>query len=81
MNSKVVTLFLVVVCCFLSWHQASAKIGPQCLLPLDVGVCRSSQPRYGYNPETNQCELFMYGGCEGNENNFETLEKCHEICS
>ncbi|KOX71262.1 Kunitz-type proteinase inhibitor kalicludin-1 [Melipona quadrifasciata] len=81
MNSKVVALFLVVVCCFLSWNQASAGIGPQCLLPLEVGPCKADMQRYGYNPETNQCELFSYGGCDGNTNNFRTLQECHEICS
>ncbi|KZC10068.1 Kunitz-type proteinase inhibitor kalicludin-1, partial [Dufourea novaeangliae] len=52
-----------------------------CLLPLEHGPCRAMIPRYGYNPNTNQCEEFKYGGCSGNANNFENLQKCQQICS
>ena len=27
------------------------------------------------------CEEFIYGGCGGNENNFETLEECNQQCN
>ena len=27
-----------------------------------------------------KCRRFQYGGCEGNENNFETLRECNDIC-
>lgn len=33
-----------------------------------------------YNSQTGQCEEFNYGGCFGNENNFETIEECQETC-
>ncbi|UYV83287.1 WFIKKN2 [Cordylochernes scorpioides] len=26
------------------------------------------------------CKSFIYGGCEGNKNNFETKEECEEAC-
>ncbi|KAK3868114.1 hypothetical protein Pcinc_026477 [Petrolisthes cinctipes] len=33
-----------------------------------------------FNPETNQCQTFRYGGCDGNLNNFETEEECWNAC-
>nr|QKV49749.1 tissue factor pathway inhibitor 2 [Blarina brevicauda] len=51
-----------------------------CLLPLDVGPCRALIPSYYYDRYTQSCRLFMYGGCEGNTNNFETLEDCKDAC-
>lgn len=51
-----------------------------CLLPLDDGPCRARIPSYYYDRYTQSCREFMYGGCEGNANNFETLEACNEAC-
>lgn len=51
-----------------------------CLLPPDVGPCRARIPSFYYDRYTQSCRQFMYGGCEGNANNFETLEACDEAC-
>ncbi|XP_077175549.1 tissue factor pathway inhibitor [Paroedura picta] len=51
-----------------------------CLLENDPGICRGLISRYFYNPESQQCEKFMYGGCLGNQNNFESLNECQDIC-
>ncbi|XP_028514961.1 tissue factor pathway inhibitor [Exaiptasia diaphana] len=51
-----------------------------CFQPKDPGPCFGSFERYSYNIETNQCEEFIYGGCQGNGNNFNTLERCHQAC-
>ncbi|XP_008684471.1 tissue factor pathway inhibitor 2 isoform X1 [Ursus americanus] len=52
-----------------------------CLLPPDVGPCRARIPSYYYDRYTQSCRIFFYGGCEGNANNFDTLEDCNEACS
>ncbi|XP_030020380.1 hemolymph trypsin inhibitor A [Manduca sexta] len=54
--------------------------GNICFLPLEVGVCRALFFRYGYDPAIKACKEFMYGGCQGNANNFKTLEECQEAC-
>ena len=36
--------------------------------------------RYFYNSTSGQCEQFIYGGCHGNGNNFETQESCIAQC-
>jgi len=51
-----------------------------CSLPLETGPCDAAFTRYGFNPKTQRCEPFSYGGCEGNANNFETFEACVGAC-
>uniref|UniRef100_A0A3Q1EXZ9 BPTI/Kunitz inhibitor domain-containing protein n=1 Tax=Acanthochromis polyacanthus TaxID=80966 RepID=A0A3Q1EXZ9_9TELE len=52
-----------------------------CRLPMKVGPCRASFPRFFYNVTTQSCSSFTYGGCESNRNNFLTLEECESSCS
>ncbi|XP_047460737.1 tissue factor pathway inhibitor 2 [Mugil cephalus] len=51
-----------------------------CLLPMEEGLCKADIQRYYYNTITQKCELFSYGGCMGNANNFGTYEECHKTC-
>ncbi|CDW57128.1 Papilin [Trichuris trichiura] len=52
-----------------------------CEQPQDSGPCKASFQRYFYNPFSAQCEMFLYGGCEGNQNNFKTKKECDENCT
>ncbi|XP_008516785.2 tissue factor pathway inhibitor isoform X2 [Equus przewalskii] len=51
-----------------------------CALKADDGPCRAMIKRFFFNIHTQQCEEFVYGGCEGNQNRFESLEECKEKC-
>ncbi|NXH75862.1 TFPI1 inhibitor, partial [Hydrobates tethys] len=51
-----------------------------CFHEKDPGICRGYFSRYFYNKETKICEVFKYGGCLGNQNNFKNLEECQTIC-
>lgn len=51
-----------------------------CFHEKDPGVCRGYFSRYFYNKETKLCEVFKYGGCLGNQNNFRSLEECQTTC-
>ncbi|NWQ75566.1 TFPI1 inhibitor, partial [Columbina picui] len=51
-----------------------------CFHEKDPGICRGYFSRYFYNKETNICEVFKYGGCLGNQNNFKNLEECQTTC-
>ncbi|XP_068556674.1 uncharacterized protein [Anas acuta] len=51
-----------------------------CHLPPERGPCLGLFYRYAYSPATGTCRLFLYGGCRGNANNFETLGECQRVC-
>lgn len=51
-----------------------------CLLQVDEGPCRGEIERYHYNTITQKCEIFYYGGCQGNANNFRSYQECHKTC-
>ncbi|CAN9497989.1 unnamed protein product [Ophioblennius macclurei] len=51
-----------------------------CALKDEPGPCRAIRDRFFFSVNTGRCQLFEYGGCGGNENNFETLEECEETC-
>lgn len=51
-----------------------------CQLPAVTGPCRALHLRFFFNSDTSQCEKFVYGGCDGNRNNFETVEACENTC-
>ncbi|KAF6778491.1 hypothetical protein AHF37_01538 [Paragonimus kellicotti] len=52
----------------------------KCMLPIVSGNCMAYIPMYAFNPERSKCEPFVYGGCGGNENQFDTLEECVDLC-
>uniref|UniRef100_UPI0037E8B17A tissue factor pathway inhibitor a n=1 Tax=Semicossyphus pulcher TaxID=241346 RepID=UPI0037E8B17A len=51
-----------------------------CALKDEPGPCKAIKDRFFFSVDTGRCELFEYGGCGGNANNFETLEACEETC-
>ncbi|CAF4128889.1 unnamed protein product [Rotaria sp. Silwood2] len=51
-----------------------------CLLPKITGPCHSASNRYYYDRDKKECQQFHYGGCNGNANNYETIEKCQSTC-
>ncbi|XP_069471872.1 tissue factor pathway inhibitor isoform X2 [Ambystoma mexicanum] len=60
---------------------APLKLGHSfCGLKQDTGPCKARFERFSFNVHSRQCEPFEYGGCDGNENNFETLQDCQEKC-
>lgn len=51
-----------------------------CMLPSETGPCRALQPKYYYNSRDGVCDVFGYGGCNGNQNKFDTAEECESKC-
>jgi hypothetical protein len=57
-----------------------AGMPARCKLPAEPGNCNAYFPAYFHNPKTGVCEGFVYGGCGGNLNRFETREDCQAAC-
>uniref|UniRef100_A0A0N5BTA3 BPTI/Kunitz inhibitor domain-containing protein n=1 Tax=Strongyloides papillosus TaxID=174720 RepID=A0A0N5BTA3_STREA len=53
-----------------------------CKLPVNEGIHCLPTPiiKYFYNFELKQCLPFMFRGCGGNSNKFNTKHECHEHC-
>jgi papilin len=55
------------------------KVDP-CTEVLKVGPCKAAFPRFYFNSVTKKCDVFWWGGCQPNGNNFETVEACEQTC-
>jgi hypothetical protein len=52
----------------------------RCKLPKVSGPCEGYYPQWYYDTERKHCAQFIYGGCLGNNNRFETREDCMSLC-
>ncbi|KIH49155.1 Kunitz/Bovine pancreatic trypsin inhibitor domain protein, partial [Ancylostoma duodenale] len=46
----------------------------------DSGSCNQLRYMWFYNQTRGTCDQFLYGGCEGNSNRFESFEICQKNC-
>ncbi|XP_062241531.1 amyloid-like protein 2 isoform X1 [Platichthys flesus] len=51
-----------------------------CTLEGETGPCRASMPRWHFDMSQGKCVRFIYGGCAGNRNNFDSEEYCMAVC-
>lgn len=63
------------------WHLCGVVQSEYCEAKPETGPCRASLRHWYYNRETGNCEMFMYGGCRGNKNNYLTRESCMQTCT
>lgn len=63
-------------------QQATAEMCSDdlCSLPPVSGNCDAAFPRFYFDADTGTCQQFIYGGCEGNENNFQSHSECYAAC-
>ncbi|NWR22113.1 KCP protein, partial [Emberiza fucata] len=58
-------------------HPGAAE---PCRLPLDEGHCQRYTLRWYYNQRATECRPFVYSGCQGNPNRFQSKEECELHC-
>ncbi|KAH7972737.1 hypothetical protein HPB52_016354 [Rhipicephalus sanguineus] len=46
----------------------------------DRGPCKAYLIRWWFNVKSGQCEQFIFGGCQGNKNNYMTRSDCETSC-
>lgn len=66
--------------CFFFFSFAEEVCGLELADGVDGKMCLGYFPSYYYNRETGECEEFIYGGCGGNENRFDTKQECEDFC-
>ncbi|XP_064462105.1 kunitz-type serine protease inhibitor 2-like [Ornithodoros turicata] len=60
---------------------AAIPLRQSCLLPPKHGLCEADITRFHYSQAAGTCRKFIYGGCDGNANNFRSLTECLVACS
>ena len=66
------------------WEHSKNKCGSIvdiCSLASDGGECEAYIPSWYYDKERRRCLQFVYGGCGGNANRFQTVEECEGRCA
>ncbi|XP_075183624.1 amyloid beta precursor like protein 2 isoform X4 [Anomaloglossus baeobatrachus] len=51
-----------------------------CSLDAVTGPCRAMFPRWYFDIRQRKCVRFIYGGCGGNRNNFQSEDYCMAVC-
>ncbi|WP_408034201.1 BPTI/Kunitz domain-containing protein [Thiorhodovibrio winogradskyi] len=49
------------------------------MTPPDPGPCKGAFPGFFYDYESNRCQRFTYGGCDG-ARPFESMKACIKAC-
>lgn len=57
----------------------SFSVDPCASAPV-VGPCKGTFPRWYYDQNAGECKHFLYGGCQGNHNNFLQQSDCVSEC-
>uniref|UniRef100_A0A8B9XV47 Epididymal peptidase inhibitor n=1 Tax=Bos mutus grunniens TaxID=30521 RepID=A0A8B9XV47_BOSMU len=68
-------------CCFFSCGRKCLNLQQDiCSMPKEAG-CMALFHRWWYDKTNNSCSSFIYGGCRGNNNNFQSQAVCQSACS
>lgn len=72
-----IDMICIVKCCLAIelLHMLQSFVD-SCLLPFDVGLCQDNQQRWYFDKSVGYCKIFMYGGCDGNQNRFFSEDEC-----
>ncbi|XP_026534802.1 collagen alpha-3(VI) chain [Notechis scutatus] len=60
--------------------KVAREVTDICQLKKKDGPCRKFVLKWYFDPKTASCARFWYGGCDGNENRFDTQKDCENVC-
>ena len=78
--STTMLLVLVIAAAAVSVSAQQFQRPSHCELDREVGSCKGKFVRFGFDRATGNCSEFVYGGCQGNDNKFQTMESCRQEC-
>jgi len=78
--STTMLLVLVIAAAAVSVSAQQFQRPSHCELDREIGPCKGKFVRYGFDRATGECGEFVYGGCQGNDNKFQTMESCRQEC-
>uniref|UniRef100_A0A8D0G0R7 Amyloid beta like protein 2 n=1 Tax=Sphenodon punctatus TaxID=8508 RepID=A0A8D0G0R7_SPHPU len=64
----------------LSVKEIISDVKAVCSQEAMTGPCRAVMPRWYFDMYKKKCIRFIYGGCGGNRNNFESEDYCMAVC-
>ncbi|CAI5449951.1 unnamed protein product [Caenorhabditis angaria] len=78
--SIVIIAPLIFLCQLISAQQLLTN--PRCNYWPDRGTCENQEfvVKWYYDRYDHRCRRFFYGGCEGNDNRYDSLEECTSQC-
>lgn len=63
-----------------SMMHAATQTAHVCQMEPDPGHCSAELIKFFYDSTSQRCRQFIYGGCDGNQNNFVTEDDCLRTC-
>ncbi|XP_031572438.1 peptidyl-glycine alpha-amidating monooxygenase-like [Actinia tenebrosa] len=64
-----------------TWTSTKETLPERCTYSSETGPCRAAIQRWYYDINKRRCMHFIYGGCQGNENNFKSVKDCQDTCA
>ncbi|KAL4424692.1 hypothetical protein ABPG77_004499 [Micractinium sp. CCAP 211/92] len=67
--------------CQEAWMRKAPTGAGFCTQPPQRGPCRAAVPSWYYDAGMAECRPFLYGGCQGNDNRFDSFDACAEAAA
>ncbi|XP_063243568.1 kunitz-like toxin PcKuz3 [Bacillus rossius redtenbacheri] len=71
---------MLLYCVAMVVYEVYGSRSPCCKLPVEPGPCKHYITRYFFNTDTGRCQMFQFGGCQSNCNNFKFMFECQAEC-
>jgi hypothetical protein len=75
----IVLVLILLVGVFITWKKNSEPEVMSCTLTPETGPCKARILKYYFDQDNNNCQSFVWGGCNGTVP-FQTLEQCIKSC-